>query len=593
MLVPQLSEAILRQYANPKSFKRGEDYYQQGAVESLTQRGKLLLATVAGNEIEPYHVSVQFEGDKITSANCTCPYSFDGWCKHIVATLLCCLRQPAKIEERPTLEQLLDQLNEIQTQQLIQELVAEHPELLDRIERLANRLAPAIIQPQPSQSSQRPRIDVAPYRSQVRQILRDAVRYLEAGWEEDPVPEELFDLIYEAQMFAQRGEGHNAIATLEAITAACVENWDEVEEYGADNDQVAQTLNEIWTEAILVTELTPPEKIDLQINLESWQNEWNANFAMSLEALRQGWDYPPLQRVLQGEISQSGAWAGTVPDYADDLALIRLKILESQKKYPEYLYLAEAEGQTEQFLIMLARLDRIDAVMEAADQQLASMEQAFALAQVLLSQGATHQALQIAQQGLILSGNCEYELATWTSKLAEELGEIETALAAKIKAFQAKPTFVDYRKIELLAEEDWVILKEDLLNYLRNYSGWAIGIEEAKVNIFLHEGLVDDAIAVVNDLRSYNSGLIHQVMETALTTHPDWVSENAQRRAEGIMDGKKAEYYHHAVEWLQKARAAYYQAGKQAEWLAYRTQLMQTHARKYKLIGLIKQRELD
>ena len=593
MSIPQLSETTLQCYANPKSYQRGEAYYHEGAVLSLTQRGQLLLATVEGREFHPYHVTIQFEGDEIASTECTCPYSFEGWCKHIVATLLTCLRQPAKIEERPTLEQLLDRLNEVQTQQLLQELVADHPELLDRIERLTNHLAPSRIQSQPSQSSPRPPIDLTPYRSQVRRILRDAVRYLEEGWEDEPIPEELFDLIYEAQMFAERGEGKTAIAILEAITQACVENWDEVEEYGADNDEVAQTLNEIWTEAILITELTPPEKVELQTNLESWQDEWSADLAMSLEALRQGWDYPPLKQVLQGKTTQSGAWEGESPYYARDLALIRLKILESQKRYPEYLHLAQAEGQTEQFLTMLARLDRIDAAMEAADKQLASMEQAFALAQVMLGQGATDQALQIAQRGLILSGNCKYELATWTSNLAEELEETQTALAAKIKAFQAKPTFTDYRKVETKAGEDWAILKEDLLEYLCSYSDWGMGIEEAKVDIFLHEGLVDDAIAVVNDLSSYNSEIIHRVMEAAIFKHPDWVIENAKRRAESIMDAKKAEHYHHAAQWLQKAKAAYCQAGKQGEWSAYRTQLMQIHARKYKLMGLLKQRDLD
>jgi uncharacterized Zn finger protein len=593
MSILQLSETIIQSYANPKSFQRGEAYYHEGAVLSLTQRGRLLQATVEGSEFQPYHVAIEFEGDEIASADCTCPYDFDGWCKHIVATLLTCLRQPARIEERPTLEQLLDRLNEVQTQRLLQELVAEQPELLDKIERLANRFSPSIIQSQPSQSPRQITIDTAPYRSQVRRILRDAVRYLEEGWEDDPVPEELYRLINEAQELVEQEDVHNAIAILEAITQACVENWDEVEEYGAENDEVARTLNEIWTEAILVAELTPPEKVDLQTNLESWQDEWNADFAMSLEALRQGWDYPPLQQVLKGEISQSGIWAGEAPDYAGNLALIRLKILNRQKRYQEYLYLAEAEGQIEQFLIMLARLERIDAAMEAADKQLTSMEQALALAEVLLGQGAVEEALQIAQRGFLLPGNCEYKLATWTSELAEQLEKEDIAIAARIKAFRATPSFPDYRKIETLAGEDWEILKEDLLDYLRSYSGWGLRIDEAKVNIFLHEELVDDAINVVSNLSSYQSDLIHQVMEAAISHRPDWVIENAQRRAESIMDAKKAEYYHHAVEWLRKARKAYYEAGRQAEWSAYRAKLMQIHLRKYKLMGMLKQTDLE
>lgn len=211
----------------------------------------------------------------------------------------------------------------------------------------------------------------------------------------------------------------------------------------------------------------------------------------------------------------------------------------------------------------------------------------------MLGQGATHEALQIAQRGLILPGNCDYELASWTSELAEELEEADMALAAKIRAFQAQPSFTDYQKIATLAGEDWEILKEDLLDYLRSYKDWGGRIEEAKVSIFLQEALVDEAIAVANDLSSYKSDLIHQVMEAAISKQSDWVIENAQRHAEAIMDAKKAEHHHNAVEWLRKARAAYYQAGKQTEWSAYRAQLMQTHVRKHKLMGMLKQRDLE
>ncbi|MBR8830434.1 MAG: hypothetical protein N5P05_000096 [Chroococcopsis gigantea SAG 12.99] len=598
MTLPPLSEALLKRNANAKSYQRGEQYYQQRAVRSLSQRGQVLFATVEGSQSNDYQVSIRFERNEITSAQCTCPYDFDGWCKHIVATLLTCIRQSAKLEERPTLEDMLDCLDEIQTQQLIQELVADDLGLLDKIEYYVNRLAGTTLHSQASffqeqgysaPTSPLPTIDVAPYRRQVRQILRDAVRALEEGWEDEAIPSELYELIDEAREFTEKGDGHNAIAILEAITDACVDNWQEIEEYGADNDDVAQILNGIWTEAILITELTSSEKATLKENLESWQNLWDADFATSLEALRQGWDYPPLQRILQGEIR--GVWEGETPHYANNLTLIRLKILEQQKRYSEYLYLAQAEGQTEQFLIMLAQLNRIDEVMELADQKLTGMEEAFALAQVLLGQGSTYEALEIAKRGLILPGDRNYELANWTSKLAEDLDETDIALAAKIKAFQAKPNFIDYQKIETLALEDWAILKEDLLDYLRSYEGWGSGIDKAKVNIFLHEGLVSDAIAVVDKKAGYyyDSDLVRQVMDSAISEYPDWVIENAKRRAEDIMDAKKAEYYRVAVEWLQKAKAAYSQAGKQADWSAYRTRIMETHVRKYKLIGLLKE----
>jgi uncharacterized Zn finger protein len=591
MSIPQISEFTIRRHANAKSFQRGEAYYEAGAVNAITQRGHLLQADVVGNEPRPYQVSLNFDSSGLTSVNCTCAYNLDGWCKHIVATMLVCVRNSEHIEQRPTLEELLDRLDHIQTQRLLQELVAEYPRLIEAIDRRVNWMTVPAIHKSTLKPVQRSNIDPAPFRGEVRQILRDAVRYFEEGYEEDPIIEELLSVVQTATDFSERGEGENAIAILEAITSTCVENWDDVAEYGADNDEIVQELNQAWCEAILSTELTPEEKVDIQINLEAWQDEWNADFGLIMEALRQGWDYPPLAEVLQGNVTERGAWEEDIPDYADDLALIRLKILEHQERYQEYLYLAEAEGQTEQYLTMLGRLGRVEEAVDAAQTQMNSMEEAFALAKTLRVQEALQQALDIAQSGLNLPGNCQYELGIWTSDLAIELANSEVALFAIKAAFQVNPSFIDYQKIEELAGENWESVKTDLLRIIRTHGSW--GRESAKVDIFLHEGLIDDAIAIVSELSSYYSELIHRVMDAAIPHNPAWVIANASGRAEKIMDAGKAEYYYYAVEWLKKARNAYLESGKKADWLSYRQNLMQTHGRKHKLMGMFKQKDMS
>lgn len=591
MSIPQITEFTIRRHANAKSFQRGEAYYEAGAVNAVTQRGHLLQAEVAGTEARPYHVNLSFDDSGLTSANCTCAYNFDGWCKHIVATMLVCARESENIEQRPTLEQLLDRLDRSQTQRLLQELVKEYPPLIEAIDRHVGWMTNPMVEQTTIRLVRRLTIDPAPIRRQVRQIIRDAVRFFEEGCEEDPIAEDLLSVVQTAVDFSERGEGENAIAILEAITFTCVENWDDIADYGAENDEIVSELNQAWCEAILTAELTPEEKVDIQINLEAWQDEWNADFGLVMEALRQGWDYPPLLQVLQGNITERGAWEEDVPDYADDLALIRLKILEGQERYQEYLYLAKAEGQTQQYLTMLGRLGRVEEAIDAAQTQMNSMEEAFALAKTLSEQGALQQALDIAQSGLNLPGNCQYELGIWTSDLAVELGNSEAALLAIKAAFQVKPSFVDYERMAELAGENWESVKTDLLRIIRTCSGW--GTESAKVDIFLHEGLIDDAIAIANELSSYDSELIHRVMNAAIPHDPSWVIANARRRAEKIMDAGKAEYYYYAVEWLKKARTAYLESGKKADWLSYRQNLMQTHARKRKLMGMFQERDMD
>ncbi len=591
MSIPQISEFTIRRHANAKSFQRGEAYYNAGAVNAVIQRGHLLQADVVGTEARPYHVNLNFDSSGLTSVKCTCAYDYEGWCKHIVATMLVCVRNSENIEQRPTLEELLNRLDRIETQRLLQELVAEYPPLIEAIDRHVSWMTNPADNQTTIKFVRRNTLDPAPFRRQVRQILKDTVRYFEEGYEEDPIGEDLLSVVQTAVDFSERGEGENAIAILSAITSTCAENWDDVAEYGAENDEIVGELNNAWCEAILIAELTPEEKVDIQINLEAWQDEWNADFGLVMEALRQGWDYPPLLQVLQGNITERGAWEEDVPDYADDLALIRLKILERQERYQEYLYLAEAEGQTQQYLTMLGRLGRVEEAIDAAQTQMNSMEEAFALAKTLSVQGALQQALDIAESGLNLPGNCQYELGIWTSDLAVELGNSEAALLAIKAAFQMKPSFVDYQRMAELAGENWESVKTDLLRIVRTYNGW--GTESAKVDIFLHEGLIDDAIAIASELSSDRSELIHRVMDAAIPDNPGWVIANARRRAEKIMDAGKAEYYYYAVEWLKKARNAYLESGKKADWLSYRENLMQTHARKRKLMGMFKESGME
>jgi len=591
MSIPKISEFTIRRYANAKSYQRGEAYFESGAVDTIIRRGNLLHAEVDGSEARPYRVSLSFDGHSLNSATCTCAYNFDGWCKHIVATMLVCVRQPEIIEHRPTLEQLLDRLDHLQTQRLVQELVAEHPQLIETIDRHVIWMTNPAPQKKKLKSLHQNTFDTAPVRRQVRQIIHDGVRYFEDGCEEDPIAEELLGLVQSAVDLIERGEGNKAIAVLEAITSSCIENWYEVAEYGADYDEIAWELNNAWCEAILTAELTPEEKVDIQVNLEVWQDEWDVDFGLSLEALRQGWDYPPLIEVLQGKISERGVWEVSIPDYADDLALIRLKILERQERYQEYLYLAEAEGQTRQYLTMLGRLGRVEEAVEVAQTEMNSMEEAFALGKTLQEQGALQQALHIAQMGLQLNGNCQYDLGTWTSDLAQKLGDQTTALQAKKLAFQAHPSLEGYQDIKDLAGKEWASIKPELLKMLCVSTSWEI--DTVKVDIFLYEGLIDDAIAIANEMGHYHSDIIHHVMNAAIPHRPEWVITHACRRAEAIMDAGKAEYYDAAVEWLKKARAAYLASDKQADWSNYRAKLMEIHARKRKLMGMLQQRNME
>ena len=589
MPIPQLSQELIRSHANNKSWQRGETYYHNDYVRQVVQRGNRIVADVDGSDIELYKVNIEVEKDKLGTVYCSCPYSFGGYCKHIVAALLVCLREPERIEQRSSLETILDRLNEVQTQALIQELVADNPALIDDIEYFADRVAPSAPTKSSSESPTQKKItvNVNSIRSKVRYILRDAVSHYEYGGEEDPATEEISSLIQDAQMYTQRGDTVNAIAMLEAITNSCIENWDLVDDYGVDPYEVASELNTVWCETIFSADIPEAEKVDLGVSLEFWNNEWDGSFDTAIAALKQGWDDPELTQILAGNISDYIAAEEEYPYDDGNLTLIRLQILEREKRFTEYLHLAEAKGQVTKYLNRLVRLDRVAEAMAKSQSQMQTMEQALALYEVLVeSQNAQSEALEIANRGLNLPGYCQYKLATWASEIALKLDDLVSAKNAKVKAFQAQPNFDDYKTIEKLATEDWSTIREELLAELATASSW--GTDEAKVDIYLYESMIDKAIAVVTDTSSYRDNLVHKVMTAAISTHSNWVISNACRRAESIMNEGKAKYYEYAIAWLKQVRAAYLASERKREWTEYREKIVSVHGRKRKLMGLMK-----
>jgi uncharacterized Zn finger protein len=402
------------------------------------------------------------------------------------------------------------------------------------------------------------------------------------------VADQVAALVNQAQKFTEAGDGRNALAILEAITDEYVDGWTGLDDSDGDASGLFAELARPWTEAILTADLTPTERREWAAKLADWQKEIGDYgvydvFGAAQLAAEQGWDYPPLTRAIAGETTELGAWEDEdVPAYADDLTLARLAVLERQARYQEYLNLAEAEGQTGLQLTMLARLGHTQEAVDQGLQYLGTTDEAFMLAKTLRERGELTAALRIASHGLTLQGQ-KAALATWASDLAAGSGDLKFALDAAVAAFRETPSLAGYQKVQALAGPEWPTLKSELLGFLCQAADYFY--TDARVDIFLHEGLLDDAIAVVDRTAGYTA--IERVMDAAIEKRPEWVIGAARKQAERIMDAGQAKYYEHAVGWLKRARAAYRAAGREADWRAYLDEIRRSHGRKYKLMGLI------
>ena len=180
--------------------------------------------------------------------------------------------------------------------------------------------------------------------------------------------------------------------------------------------------------------------------------------------------------------------------------------------------------------------------------------------------------------GLTLEGT-KVPLATWTADLALGMGETKRALEAALLAFWGAPELAAYQRVQELAGERWPGLRTELLAHLQQGRAYA---PQGAVEIFLHEGLVEDAMRAVERGASYT--LLERVVDAAIPSHADWAIQICRQQAEPIMQQGQSQHYHHAARWLEKARAAYRTASRETEWQTYLAELLTRYRRKYSLI---------
>jgi uncharacterized Zn finger protein len=168
---------------------------------------------------------------------------------------------------------------------------------------------------------------------------------------------------------------------------------------------------------------------------------------------------------------------------------------------------------------------------------------------------------------------------------ATTAGDTDRALRAALVALRELRSLTDYQALQTVAGDRWPTLRDAVLAELRQAAARSpSGVGE----IFVYEGLLDDAIAVA-DSAPYDYAMVEKVADAAIQTHPDWVIHMGRQQAERIMDGGKSRYYHHAVAWLRRSRAAALGAGRQDDWRRYIDGLLLQHTRKYSLVPQLKQ----
>jgi uncharacterized Zn finger protein len=593
---PQITEAYVRELATEQSFDRGYRYYRDHSVFEIARRGNLITAMVEGSDYEPYRVQVVLnDSHLVTNASCTCPYHWGGICKHIVATLLVTINEPETIVEKPTLDALLDGLTADQLRQIILSMAEESPAIADALEKVTTWLQDHPDITAISSSGIVPIDIVAVNRdihegfSRVGEVDPYHHDYYDeyAGFELNP-SEMLGPHLDDVEALLNGGDIATAVTLITAIIDTFVDGLqgldDWIYEYNEDQFYIAGLdIGEALAEVLLSMDMQPEQMAEWSGRIETWEEDI-AELAIAKTAIKQGWTYPPLVSVLQGKISEKGAWEGEAPYFADELTLARLRILARQDRTQEYINLAQAEGQVALAIKMIAQTDDIDTAVTQAKAHLIHAGEILTIAHKLAEKGELEAALTVAEHGLDqenISG--KIELARWTREQATAAGKPTLAIKAAQEAFFNSHSLADYLKVKELAGDSWKTIRHRLLKKLKQH--WSA---TDKIDIYLHENMLVEAMQALDREQYVSDYDLLRVIEATRETQPDWGIRQCKQQAEAIMDGGRSREYDSAVSWLRIARDIYIQHERQKEWETYLNSLLDTHFRKYKLVPMLR-----
>lgn len=126
-----LHEETVCDLAETKVFVRGIDLFADGtALLGLQHQGNSLRGWCLGSSGQPYVLRATVQEGAVVGTSCTCPYSYEGICKHLVALLLAWCHTPETFTDIPPMQQLLEGYTPGKLAEILAHAVDRDPGLL-------------------------------------------------------------------------------------------------------------------------------------------------------------------------------------------------------------------------------------------------------------------------------------------------------------------------------------------------------------------------------------------------------------------------------------------------------------------------------
>jgi len=566
--LPQLTEEDIQLLCTEQSFERGEDYYWQGAIREPLRQGMTLRALCEGSQYEPYRVRVELDEEGVAWADCSCPYDWGGYCKHIVALLLAWIHDPEEFTVIPETEELLAGMGREELIEVIEAILEQEPDLIHLLERR-----------EPLSTARETPVDPEVYRRQVVYAFGRGV-----DWDEVfAFASELEDIKRTADQFREGGDWANAWIVYKAIAEETLLHYEEIHDEGDVAGVIAECIEGMAT----CLREGPPSS---QTERRAWVRELFQMYLTDLDwggygltdsvpgvlaELAQGEDGSFIEGLFREAISQREGDDWSSQWRRGQLLQDLLRIYESQGREEDILNLCWEEGFDLLYAQKLLELGRLEEALRAARDGALQPREVLQFSQALWGMGHREEALSFAQQGL--QKRYDDGLAGWLADRYEERGEISTALDLQLRRFESRPVLERYLKVKGLAEalgQETEICPRLLASLEQK------GDHGVLVEIYLQEGEIDRAIETVGKLRGYSvEPYLVRVAQAAEEPRPRQAIAFYQDLANRQIAHTNRGAYQTAAGYLSRAKGLYQRLGEEQIWRAYITDLRAQYPR--------------
>lgn len=571
--LPPLSEDEIENWTDPRSFRRGESYYEDGAIWNPRVQGNRLLAECSGSSASPYRVEVTLDEEGIESSHCSCPVG--SHCKHCVALLLTWLHDPESFTTQEEVQKSLEERSREELVALIQQMVARHPDL-------ETLLAMPIAGVSPSESLLDPAL--------IRRQVIDAVSSMEYDdWDRgygSPSANSLYDVLGQGTDYQNAQAWANATVVFRTLADEVMDSYEEIYDEEGEVvgivDSCAEELG-VCLEAITDREMRG-QILQTLFNIYRWDVEMGG---------LGGGDHASVVLTEQTDSAEKATVAGWVrsllstqkrrsdSDWTTNaLGGFLLELEADTLSDEDYLRLCRETGRNEDLVRRLLVLGRSEEA--AAEARQASGYQAVSLSQLIYAAGHTSLAEKILQERAgqdndrrILSQLIEWVLARNAASEALELA---------LRLFNQSKNLAAYQQVREIAglAGRWLEVQAELVAGLEKESDFPL-----LTQIYVEEQRVDDALATLKRIgesrqRSYYhqpSGLNLSVARLAERSRPQAAIEIYTNEAQRAIAGRGRDNYKIAATHLRRVKAIYEQMGEGVLWESLIAQIRQEYKR--------------